>query len=113
MQFKAIVVETSGTADVAGNVITVSDLEYGRVYRVSITAVSDHCPDLETVSVDHPVSLEPPMTTGKDTKYQLHVLDHCEHACMCTLITVCDFFPVERPEPVPFPLGAIIGSEWC
>ena len=31
MQLKAVVMETSGTADVAGNVITVSDLEYGRV----------------------------------------------------------------------------------
>ena len=76
MQFKAVVMETSGTADVAGNVITVSDLEYGRVYRVSITAVSDHCPDLETVSVVLPVSLEPPVTTGEDTY------------CMCWII-VC------------------------
>ena len=67
MQFKAVVMETSGTADVAGNVITVSDLEYGRVYRVSITAVSDHCPDLETVSVVLLVSIEPGVTaSGED-----------------------------------------------
>ena len=81
MQFKAVVMETSATADVAGNVITVSDLEYGRVYSVSITAVSDHCPDLETVSVDLPVFLKPPVTTGEDTACT-GSLCACMYACV-------------------------------
>ena len=85
--------ETSGTADVAGNVITVSDLEYGRVYRVSITAVGDHCPDLETVSVVLPVS---PVTTSKDTACagSLCVSFNCWYLSFFVVVVlfVCLFF---------------------
>ena len=81
MQFRIVVMETSGTADVAGNVITVSDLEHGCVYRVSITAVSDHCPDLETVSVVLPVFIETPATTGKDTNCMYWVIV-CMRVCV-------------------------------
>ena len=73
--------ETSGAAAVAGNVIAVSNLEYGRMYRVNITAVSEHCPHIETVSVVFPVSLVPQVTTGKDTACTRSLC-----ACMCAWV---------------------------